>query len=249
LLYVTLPCLNYIVWTIFIATLVIVLNLSNLVQIILSNQLEITYNADNVVTVEFRNITQVLFVPSRITILQTEMPGVLEIHPQVFEDGRGYFTETYSQSIWAEQGFQENFVQDNLSLSNKGVLRGLHYQLLPHGMGKMIRVLSGAIFDVIVDLRKGSPAFGRWMGRTLKEDVPVWLWVPVGFAQGFLALADNTRVYYKCTGCHHDAAERGLRYNDPDIGIQWPAPVETVSTRDISAPLFADCEYNFEYKG
>lgn len=187
-------------------------------------------------------------MPSRIEILPTEIPGVLEVYPERFSDERGFFTETYSTTIWDKKGFHESFVQDNLSLSKKGVLRGLHFQILPHGMGKMVRVISGAAYDVIVDLRRGSPTYGQWMGRTLVEDTPMWLWVPVGFAQGFLALRDDTRVYYKCTGSHDEGSERALRYNDPDLGIQWPAPVETISWKDASAPLFRECEHNFVYE-
>ena len=188
-------------------------------------------------------------MPSSIEVFSTEMPGVLEIRAQVFEDDRGFFTETYSHAIWGLQGFHEDFVQDNLSFSNKGVMRGLHYQIRPHGMGKLIRVLTGAAFDVIVDLRRGSPTHGRWMGRTLQEDTPMWLWVPVGFAHGFLALSDNTRVYYKCTGSHNAGAERSLRYNDPALAIEWPAPVKIISQKDADAPLFKDCEYNFSNQG
>ena len=181
-------------------------------------------------------------------ILETEIPAVLEIHAPVFADGRGFFTESYNRQTWADAGFHEQFVQDNLSLSGKGVLRGLHYQLLPHGMGKLVRVITGAVFDVAVDLRRGSPTFGRWVGRTLEEEVPLWLWVPPGFAHGFLSLRDHTRVYYKCTGFHHPEAERAIRHDDPALAIAWPTPAAVISDKDANAPLLADSEHNFVYE-
>ncbi len=180
-------------------------------------------------------------------IHETEIPAVLEIHTPVFSDGRGFFSESYNRDTWAAAGFQETFVQDNVSLSAKGVLRGLHYQLHPHGMGKLVRAITGAVYDVAVDLRQGSPTFGHWVGRTLEQSVPVWLWIPVGFAHGFVALQDNTRVYYKCTGPYAEGAERSIRHDDPDLGIVWPIPVNIISEKDAGAPLFKDSEHNFYY--
>lgn len=181
-------------------------------------------------------------------IRATEIPAVSEIHTRSFPDSRGYFSESYNVESWAVAGFHERFVQDNVSLSHRGVLRGLHYQLNPHGMGKLVRVISGAIFDVAVDLRRGAPTFGRWVGRTLEADDATWLWIPVGFAHGFLSLCDDTRVYYKCTGAYAAEAERSLRHDDPSVGIDWPAPVEIISEKDAAAPLLADSEHNFTYE-
>lgn len=181
------------------------------------------------------------------TICSTEIAEVLEIYVTHFTDERGFFSEAYNQGSWAYAGFKETFVQDNLSLSQRGVLRGLHYQLIPHGMGKLIRVLTGAIFDVIVDLRRGSPTYGKWVGRTLTESSPIWLWAPIGFAHGFLSLEDNTRVYYKCSGMYNASAERAIRYNDPQLAISWPGDITIISEKDRHAPLFAESEHNFVY--
>jgi len=180
-------------------------------------------------------------------IRATEIPDVLEIHTPVFSDGRGYFSESYNEQTWAEAGFRDVFVQDNVSLSARGVLRGLHYQMNPFGMGKLVRAVTGAVFDVAVDLRRGSPTFGRWVGRTLEAEVPMWLWIPVGFAHGFVALEDQTRVYYKCTGLYHGDAERAIRHDDAALNIAWPVPVEIISEKDANAPLFQDSEHNFTY--
>jgi dTDP-4-dehydrorhamnose 3,5-epimerase len=178
-------------------------------------------------------------------IRETEIPAVLEIHTPLFSDARGFFSESYNRDTWVAAGFRETFVQDNVSLSSRGVLRGLHYQLHPHGMGKLVRAITGAVYDVAVDLRRGSPTFGRWVARTLEEGVPLWLWIPVGFAHGFVALRDNTRVYYKCTGVYHGESERAIRHDDADLNITWPVPVEIISEKDANAPPFKKSEHNF----
>ena len=116
------------------------------------------------------------------------------------------------------------------------------------GMGKLVRAITGAVFDVAVDLRRGSSTFGHWVGRTLDAETPMWLWIPVGFAHGFVALRDDTRVYYKCTGVYHGNAERAIRHDDPDLGIEWPVPVEIISEKDGAAPFFKDSEHNFIYQ-
>ncbi|MFA7692300.1 MAG: dTDP-4-dehydrorhamnose 3,5-epimerase [Candidatus Hydrogenedentes bacterium] len=180
-------------------------------------------------------------------IQETEIPGVLEIYTPAFSDERGFFSETYNQTAWEQSGFSQSFLQDNLSMSCKGALRGMHYQLNPYGMGKLIRVLTGAVYDVAVDLRKGSPTFGQWMARTLDDATPMWLWIPAGFAHGFLALQDQTRVYYKCTQRYNRESERAIRYNDPDLDILWPAAAAVISKKDSQAPLFKDAEYNFSF--
>lgn len=178
-------------------------------------------------------------------IRETEIPAVLELHIPVFSDARGFFSESYNQETWATVGFRETFVQDNVSLSSKGVLRGLHYQLNPQGMGKLVRAITGAVFDVAVDLRRGAPTFGQWVGRILDAETPFWLWIPVGFAHGFVALQDNTRVYYKCTGAYNGKAERAIRHDDPDLNITWPVPATIISEKDANAPFFKDSEHNF----
>ena len=188
-----------------------------------------------------------VLVPRRIKIYAAPLAGVVEIVAPVFADERGFFTEAYNRERWAEAGFHEQFVQDNLSLSAKGVLRGMHYQLHPWGMGKLMRVLTGAAFDVLVDLRSGSPTYGKWMGRHLEAADPRWLFAPPGFAHGFLALEDDTRMYYKCTSFYRPEAERALRYNDPELGIEWPVSVTSLSEKDAAAPLFCDAETNFHY--
>jgi dTDP-4-dehydrorhamnose 3,5-epimerase len=145
-------------------------------------------------------------------------------------------------------GLDVTFVQDNLSESKKGTLRGLHYQLEPKGMGKLVRVIRGAVFDVAVDIRRGSPWFGKWVGMTLTAENRLALWVPVGFAHGFLSLEDGTLVTYKCTTTHAPDAERAVNYADPAIGIAWPDEPTLVAPKDVAAPLLAAAEYNFEYQ-
>lgn len=183
------------------------------------------------------------------TFTKTEIPDVWVVASPVFADNRGFFTETYSQPSWAAAGFHETFVQDNLSLSRKGTLRGMHFQIAPHGMGKLVRTLTGAVFDAAVDLRAGSPTFGRWISRTLTADNGLSLWIPPGFAHGFMALEDNTLVHYKCTHVWTPAAERSLLFDDPAIGIKWPMAPLHISTKDLAAPLLAEAEYNFAYSG
>lgn len=186
-------------------------------------------------------------MPMPIEIRKTEIEDVLEVVTGVARDDRGFFSEAYSKSVWTEAGFSHEFVQDNISLSTKGTLRGLHYQLEPHGMGKLVRVISGSIFDVGVDLRKGSPTFGKWLGRTLTGKSGLTLYLPIGFAHGFLALEDETVVYYKSTALHAPEAERSMSYRDPALGIEWPVKPTLVSEKDAEAPLLKDAEHNFIY--
>jgi dTDP-4-dehydrorhamnose 3,5-epimerase len=178
----------------------------------------------------------------------TEIEGIQIIKTRLLKDSRGFFTELYVKKAWAESGFAADFVQDNLSLSMKGTLRGMHYQIHPHGMGKLVRCLRGAVYDVAVDLRRGSPTFGRWVGRELSEDNAWAMWVPVGFAHGFIALADNSLVLYKCTGQYAPECERSLNFACPKVGIDWPAAPEIITDKDKQAPMLGDAEYNFEYQ-
>ena len=182
-----------------------------------------------------------------VEISQTEIADVLEIRSPVFGDNRGYFTEIHNASAWAAAGFDRTFVQDNVSVSAKGTLRELHYQLHPHGQGKLIRALRGSVFDVAVDIREGSPTFGKWVGRTLSEEDALALWVPAGFAHGFLVLEDNTQILYKCTHPYAPDAERTIVYNDPEIGIVWPAEATQLTDRDAQAPGLHEAERNFRY--
>ncbi len=167
-----------------------------------------------------------------LTLTPTEIPDVLLVETRVFRDERGHFLESYHQRDFARLGLTAQFVQDNHSRSRAGVLRGLHYQDLTAPMGKLVRCTRGAVFDVAVDLRVGSSTFGRWVGVELTEDNARQLWVPVGFAHGFLALAEWAEVQYKCSGFYTPAAEAVLRWDDPDLGIAWPWEAPLVSPRD-----------------
>ncbi len=181
-----------------------------------------------------------------VSVQQTEISDVLVIESPLFQDDRGYFTEVYNTRTWGEAGFSDpGFVQDNMSVSQRGTLRGLHYQVDPHGQGKLVRALHGSIFDVAVDLRTGSPTFGKWVGRILSEENGLAMWVPSGFAHGFLSLEDHTRVLYKCTRHWEPESERAIRYDDPAIGIVWPETASAVNEKDQQAPLLADADYNF----
>ena len=180
-----------------------------------------------------------------VTFSESKIPGVLVVRTAVFRDDRGFFTETYSQPKWHEAGYKEEFVQDNLSLSSRGTLRGMHYQIEPHAMGKLIRTIRGAVYDVAVDLRKNSPTFSKWVGYTLSAENGLALWIPPGFAHGFLALEDNTTVYYKCTNVYTPQAERALAYNDPTVGIEWPIEPLHISEKDAAAPYLNQAEFNF----
>ena len=170
------------------------------------------------------------------------IPDVMLLEPRVFADDRGAFFESFNAKAFAEAtGLQRDFVQDNHSVSAAGVLRGLHYQLAPHAQGKLVRVVKGAAFDVAVDIRRGSPSFGQWVGETLSAENRRQLWVPEGFAHGFLALEDGTEFLYKTTNFYATAAERCILWNDPDINITWPLSVEPrLSPKDaIGEPLAA----------
>ena len=187
-------------------------------------------------------------MPMPLDIRTTEIPGILEASVMLANDARGFFTEVYNQDTWHAQGFTETFVQDNLSLSAKGTLRGLHYQIEPEPMGKLVRAIRGAVFDVAVDLRKDSPTFGKWIGRELSVENNLMLWIPSGFAHGFVALADDTLVYYKCSGTHAPEHERSLSYKDPSVGIDWPLPPTIITEKDADAPTLENAEYNFVYR-
>ena len=158
---------------------------------------------------------------SKITVTRCEIEGLCVIEPKVFYDDRGYFVETYNQNDFKEEGLDMVFVQDNQSMSTRGVLRGLHFQK-EHPQGKLVRVLRGKVFDVAVDLRKTSETYGQWFGVELSAENKKQFYIPEGFAHGFLVLSDEAEFAYKCTDFYHPGDEGGIIWNDPDIGIQWP---------------------------
>ncbi len=174
-------------------------------------------------------------------VTQTALPGVALIEPRVFGDDRGFFLESWNARTFAEHGLDLHFVQDNHSRSAKGVLRGLHFQL-QQPQGKLVRVTAGAVFDVAVDVRRSSPHFGQWVGYELSAANKRMLWVPPGFAHGFLTLSDSADFLYKCTQFYDAADEASIRWDDPAIGIDWPLPGLTpiLSAKDAVAPALAD---------
>ena len=179
---------------------------------------------------------------STLKITPTEIPEVLLIEPIVHGDHRGFFMETYHQRKLAEAGFDVRFVQDNLSRSQKGILRGLHYQI-QQPQGKFVSVMRGEIFDVAVDLRRGSPTFGRWVGQILSDENHLTLYVPEGFAHGFCVLSDIADVLYKCTDFYAPEYERTVYWNDPDIGIDWPLTEPPIlSEKDKAGLPLAEAE-------
>lgn len=167
------------------------------------------------------------------------MPGVLLLEPKVFADERGYFMETFRSDVMRRAGVAAEFVQDNHSTSSRGVLRGLHYQE-PKPQGKLLRCAHGAIFDVAVDIRVGSPHFSKWFGIELSESNRKMLWVPPGFAHGFCALTDDAVLIYKCTEYYDHAADRVIAWNDPDLAISWPVTDPQLSPKDAAAPRLKD---------
>ena len=182
-----------------------------------------------------------------IEVVPTALEGVVEIRPRRFSDERGFFSETWNRQTMAEAGFDHDFVQDNHSLSvARGVLRGLHFQVPPAAQVKLVRVSRGAIFDVAVDIRKSSPTFGKWIGVKLSADAWNQLLIPQGFAHGFMTLEERTEVQYKVSCAYEPAAERTIRWDDPDIAIDWPARDGlTLSDKDRAAASLADVETGF----
>lgn len=188
----------------------------------------------------------------KITVTQTPLAGVLLIEPQFFRDSRGFFVESYNKKDFHDAGITEEFVQDNHSKSQKGVLRGLHFQS-PHAQGKLVRVLKGSIYDVVVDIRVGSPTYGRIFAVTLSENDPAMLYVPVGFAHGFLVLEDNTEVMYKVTDLYYPEGDAGLLWNDPDLNIPWPLDQVGIkkpilSEKDTKHPSLFELTSPFQYQ-
>lgn len=171
-------------------------------------------------------------------IIQTEIRDLLIIKPQVFEDDRGYFFESYNLEKFARAGIDVSFVQDNESKSMKNVLRGLHFQAPPFAQGKLVRVMRGAVLDVAVDLRKSSPTYGKWASIVLTESNKFMYWIPAGMAHGFLTLEDNTVFFYKCTNVYDKPSEGSIRWNDQTLAIQWGIENPVLSAKDEVAPAF-----------
>jgi dTDP-4-dehydrorhamnose 3,5-epimerase len=170
-----------------------------------------------------------------MNVIKTEIPDVLIFEPKVFGDDRGFFFESFSQKVFDEAvGRKVEFVQDNHSKSSKGVLRGLHYQLAPYAQGKLVRCVQGEVFDVAVDIRKESETFGKWVGVNLSAENKRQLWIPEGFAHGFLVLSETAEFVYKTTNYYHPESDRGIIWNDVDINIDWPLScVPIMSAKDI----------------
>ena len=179
--------------------------------------------------------------------IQTPISNLLVFEPKIHEDSRGYFFESFNLQTYRAEGIEINFVQDNQSSSNYGVIRGLHYQLNPYAQVKLIRVLSGRILDVAVDIRKGSSTFGKSFSIELSAENKKQLFIPAGFAHGFSVLSEQAEVLYKCDSFYNKDSEAGILYNDPSLGVDWkiPAGKEIISEKDKGLPLFAECSNNF----
>ncbi|MBE0575130.1 MAG: dTDP-4-dehydrorhamnose 3,5-epimerase [Desulfuromonadales bacterium] len=178
-------------------------------------------------------------------VIHTEIPDVLIIEPKVFGDDRGFFYESYNEKSWREAtGIAPYFVQDNHSRSAKGVLRGLHYQLPPMSQGKLVRCVVGEVYDVAVDIRRISPTFGQWVGSFLSAENKRQMWIPEGFAHGFLVLSEATEFLYKTTNYYSPEHERSIRWDDSALGIKWPGGLTPVlSPKDAIAPIFSESDY------
>lgn len=175
-------------------------------------------------------------------VMQTDLPGVLVIEPDIYRDERGFFLEQFQAKRYEEAGIAGPWTQENLSRSSKGTLRGLHFQE-PNAQGKLVTVIAGSVFDAVVDIRRGSPTYGQWSGCELNDENRRQLWAPPGFAHGFLTLSDTADFFYKCTRSFYEPKSEGvIRYDDPAIGIQWPLDEISLNDRDRDAPLLADVE-------
>lgn len=180
--------------------------------------------------------------------IKTELEGVIIIEPNVFPDDRGYFFESYNQKKYKEENLNLEFVQDNISKSKKGTIRGLHYQIGKSAQGKLCQVLCGCVLDVAVDIRFGSPTFGKYVSVELSEDNHRQVWIPPGFAHGFSVLSDFAVFHYKCTALYDKASERAILYNDKDLNIDWKTEKEFVSEKDKLATEFKLIDKDFIYK-
>jgi dTDP-4-dehydrorhamnose 3,5-epimerase len=183
-------------------------------------------------------------------IIKTEFPGLIIFEPTVLKDSRGYFFESYSERVFNAEGITARFVQDNQSKSSYGVLRGLHYQLNPYAQTKLVRVLSGKILDVAVDIRKSSPTYGKAFSIELSAENNKQLLIPKGFAHGFSVLSETAEVMYKCDEFYNKESEGGILYNDPSLNIDWQIPADKaiVSDKDLQQPLLLNCKNNFVFE-
>ncbi|MFT3945659.1 MAG: dTDP-4-dehydrorhamnose 3,5-epimerase [Agriterribacter sp.] len=181
---------------------------------------------------------------------ETFIAGLVLFEPKVFEDSRGYFFESYNKEIFAAEGLVYNWVQDNESYSGFGVIRGLHFQNPPASQAKLIRVLEGKIYDVAVDIRKGSPTFGKWFGVEISSENKLQLLIPKGFAHGFSVLSEKAKVLYKCDNLYDRNAEAGIMYNDDDLNIDWkiPADKRVLSDKDLNHPSLKGCNTQFVFE-
>lgn len=184
-----------------------------------------------------------------MTFTSLAIPEVKVIEPRRHGDARGWFFESFRVDTFYQHGISALFVQENMSSSARNVVRGLHYQLDPHAQGKLVRVVRGAVFDVAVDLRRGSPTFGKWVAAELTEENCLAMYIPPGFAHGFCVLSDVAVFHYKCTAYYAPAFERSIRWDDPAIGIKWPVQGRDaiLSAKDAAAPLLRDAEINYVY--
>jgi len=185
----------------------------------------------------------------RFKFIELEIPGLVLIEPLIFDDERGFFLEFYKYSEFNQHGIKEFFVQDNHSKSSYGVLRGLHYQNPPKDQGKLVRVIKGEIYDVAVDIRRGSPTYGKWIGVNLSERNKQMLYIPPGFAHGFCVLSVEAEVIYKCTNEYDPSLEAGIIWNDPEISIQWPIEELMISEKDRRWPNLNNANNYFVYGG
>ncbi|MBE2215917.1 MAG: dTDP-4-dehydrorhamnose 3,5-epimerase [Opitutaceae bacterium] len=174
-----------------------------------------------------------------MNIIRCEISGPLILEPAVFGDARGFFVESFNKTRYAAAGLDQEFVQDNFSFSRRGTLRGLHFQN-PNAQGKLVSVWQGEVWDVAVDLRRSSPTFGQWIGVTLSAENKRQFWVPPGFAHGFVVTSETALFHYKCTAMYSPSDERGIRWDDPALGIKWPIAEPILSKRDAAAHLLAD---------
>ncbi len=181
------------------------------------------------------------------TFKQLAIPDVCLIDAQLFKDDRGYFLMSYRESFFEANGLSVRFVQDNVSRSARGVLRGLHYQKNPSAQGKLVMPLQGEIFDVAVDIRRGSPTYGKWVGEHLQAGTGRMMYIPPGFAHGFCVLSDEAVFTYKVTAEYDPARERGIRWNDPTIAVDWPLQNPVLSARDSRQPMLAEADADFLY--
>lgn len=181
-------------------------------------------------------------------ITQTELQGLLLIEPDVFRDERGYFCETYNEAKLSQLGFTQNFVQDNESKSSKGVLRGIHFQKPPFAQAKLVRVVSGSVIDFAVDLRKGSPTYGKYKAVKLDAEKKNMLYLPEGFGHAFVSLEDNTIFSYKCSNLYNKESESGILFSDPDLAIDWQIENPILSDKDKILPCFKDFDSPFTFE-